>query len=314
VQSAIEEDFVNSGVTVVDRSHLDSVMREFKIDSGGLIDEKTAAKVGQMLGAQALIFLQLHQCMSNQLYSGQGQYITYTTRSMVKGSLRVIDLASGRVVAAQHIEGTRDAQSTEGYPDNTATMDGAQKDAAESVHHMFFKWTEKKHVVFFDHSDCGMKDASALLKAQDLDGALHKAQGAMDECQAFSAKKKRPELMSHLYYDIGLLQFLKADYDNSIQNLTKASQGSTDETITNALNDSKTAKKHAEEIAREAEEDAMLAGRGSGNLSATQRKTSTGPGGSSAAAKLKELQQMLKDGLITKPEYDEKRREILKSM
>jgi len=87
------------------------VLAEHKLQVSGFVDEKTAAKVGQLTGAQALIFPKVSECGAGRgekqepILVNNRPVVDYFTQGQVSGSMRIIDLTSGRVLAAQDVEG-----------------------------------------------------------------------------------------------------------------------------------------------------------------------------------------------------------------
>src|SRR5260221_4902157 len=55
-------DFAQSGAVVIDRINFKRIMDEHKLNLGGAIDEKTAAKIGRLIGAGSLVFVKVHDC------------------------------------------------------------------------------------------------------------------------------------------------------------------------------------------------------------------------------------------------------------
>lgn len=318
----VEEDFVNSGVAVIDRAHLNAVLAEHKLQVSGIVDQKTAAKVGALLGAQALIFLKVMDCSVGK---GQKQeaimvnnrpVVDYVTEGIVSGSIRIIDLTTGRVIAAQHVEGKSRLTSQEGYPSDHESIDQAQKVAATAVHRMFFPWTETKSLVYFDDSACGLNVANKMLKAKDLEGAMQKAGSNLEECQ--NKPNVKPAVLAHAYYDIGILQVLKGDYDHALTNLSEASKLDSNKVILDAMAECRTAKESAVALARYQDEQATA---NPNSTPARARSVADDKAGHSIKQaalspeeRLQQLEGLLKKKLITQAEYDQKRAKILSEM
>ncbi len=323
--SRIEEDFVNAGLTVIDREHLNSVLAEHKLQVSGLIDQKTAAKVGQLLGAQALIFLKVMECTAGR---GQTQrpilvnnrpVIDYIAEGTVSGSMRIIDLTSGRVMVAQHVEGKSHLTSQAGPPSDQDAVDQAERTAAESVHRMFFPWTETKSLSFFNESSCGLSGAYNSLRTKDVEGALQKAQSGLESCQ--KGTNVKPSALAHAYYDVGILQFLQGTYDPALHNLEEAGKLDSNKIILDATAECRTAKASSAALAK-FEEEQSLPAENPGNVAAmaksgkplaqSQGKVITAP--TSSEERLEQLEKLLKKKLITQEEYNQKRAKILSEM
>jgi len=321
--SRIEEDFVNAGITVIDREHLNSVLTEHKLQVSGLIDQKTAARVGQLLGAQALIFLKVMECGAAHGQTQQAilvnnrPVIDYAAEGTVSGSMRIIDLTSGRVLVAQHIEGKSHLQSRNGPPSDQDAVDQAERTAADSVHRMFFPWTETKSLAFFNDSTCGLSGAYNTLRTKDIDGALAKAQSGLEGCQ--KATNTKPAALAHAYYDVGILQFLQSNYDPALHNLEEAGKLDSNKIILDATADCRSAKTSSMALAKfeetqTAPQDSLASvttPKGPKLLAQQPKPTS---GASSSEDRLEQLEKLLKKKLITQDEYNQKRAKILSEM
>jgi hypothetical protein len=181
-----------------------------KLQVSALIDQKTAAKVGALLGAQALVFLNVLDCHGNKSQEtlgtdkkGRTSY-NYVIEGSISGSVRVVSLTTGQVLASQRFEGTGQAQNFEGFPDPAVAMADAQKNAAFSVHKLLLPWKETKHVVFFNDSQCDLKTAANLLKAQDIDGALKQSDTNLATCK--DQPKINPSTVARAYYNLSALR------------------------------------------------------------------------------------------------------------
>jgi hypothetical protein len=224
--------------------------------------------------------------------------------------MRVIDLTSGRVLAAQHVEGKATLSSQSGYPSDQEAVDQAEKVASESVHRIFFPWTETKTVLFYNDSQCGLNVAHNLLRSKDLDGALQKAKDNLDGCHAKTGVK--PSLLAHAYYDVGILQFLKGDYDSALTNLSQAGQLDSSRVILDATADCRTAKESATALAQRTDRAPPAIDDHGGGSPHQVSVQSTGL--ESAEERLRRLDDLLKKKLITKDEYSQQRAKILSEM
>jgi tetratricopeptide (TPR) repeat protein len=322
----VEEDFVGAGVTVIDRQRLEDLLAEHKLQVSPLIDQKTAAKVGALLGAQALVFLKVLDCHGAKGQQNLGTdkkghtSYNYVVQGMVSGSVRVVNLTSGQVLASQHFEGSGQAQNFEGYPDPAIPMKDAERNAAFSVHKLLLPWKETKHIVFYNDSQCDLKTASNMLKAQDVDGALKQSEANLAACR--DMPKIKPSTVAHAYYDLGVLQFMKDDFDTALSNLNEAQKLDSSRVYTDAIADCKRARELATAVTQY--EKALLAqgpaddskpskpiktaGASAGDVKKPAPAASATP---SIADRLSSLDDLLKKKLITQDEYKAKRAQIL---
>ncbi len=337
--SRVEEDFVGAGVTVIDRQRFEDILTEHKLQVGALFDQKTAARIGEMIGAQALIFLKTLDChtASGQNTIGTDKKGTpsyqFVAQGNVSGSVRVVNLTTGQVMAAQRIEGSGQVQSLSGAPDPAVAMAEAQKNAAFMVHKLLLRWKETKHITFFNDSQCNLKLAAGMLKAQDVDGALKQSESNLADCR--EQPKVKPATMAHAYYNIGVLQFMKDDFDAALTNLGAAQKLDDSQTYIQVAADCKRAKALSVQVvqyeeARKAlaQDTATPSGSSSGGAKKGKKVTAAAGGmnkpgvtdksvsatvgsTSSVADRLSKLDELLKKKLITQDEYNQKRSQIL---
>jgi len=78
---------INSGFALVERGQLDKVLRELKIQNMGLVDPKTALKIGQLSGCDVILLGSI---------SDRGQFVAINARLM--------DTATGKSLVADRIE------------------------------------------------------------------------------------------------------------------------------------------------------------------------------------------------------------------
>ena len=332
--SRVEEDFVGAGVTVIDRQRFEDILNEHKLQVSALIDQKTAAKVGALLGAQALLFIKVLDCHSgrNQQTLGTDKKghtsYNYAVMGSVTGSVRVISLTTGQVLASQRFEGSGQTQNYEGYPDPAIPMADAEKAAAFSVHKLLLPWKETKRIVFYNDTQCDLRLASSMLKSQDLDGALKQSEKNLAGCPG--SPKVKPANIAHAHYNLGVLQFMSDDFDTALTNLTKATALDNSKVYTDAIADCKRAKQLA--VALKESRNSLHADTGDDSVRAAPdgdgksvpkpvkvvKDTGAGAGAgkkaasaSSASERLAILEDLLKKKLITQEEYNSKRAQIL---
>lgn len=338
LQSRLLDDFVSNGVEVLDRSQLDAVIAEHRMQASALFDQKAAAEVGRLLGAQALLYLEVHSCSADRSQSQVKSFVSsevkikFHVNGVVRGALKTIDLTTGRVMTAKRFEGKYTETADGGYPASDPVRERAEQLAADQIHNLFFPWRETKTLVFYDDKDCNLKAAHGLLRALDFAGARAQSEQNLEACKAAPATK--PKLLAHAHYNLGLVQFLLQDYEPAVQNLSEAARLNSSETVSTALAECRKAQQIAEEMARyETDQAAFLATVGSGaspepaKPEARAATSAKGAGKSPAAEtapaaggkgspeeRLLKVENLFKKGLITKAEYDSMRASILSEL
>lgn len=260
VVDLVISDFINQGVEVVDRSNLDRILTEHKLSTSVLGDSETISKIGKIIGPSALVTINVLRCSSrtnDNLYENvkvkdkqTGQYYTrkrYISRTefFLKASVKVTDLTTGRQIATKFFEYNpkRENKSFQGRVEAPASYlveDDGYKSLSRDIFRLFFHWTEAKVLVYYDNKKGGLKDAYALLKKGDLDGAYKKSKQNLDECISIGEKKK---ILSRAYYNMGMSYYINREYDKSIEMFTQSKELVNNNIVKNALSLSREAKK-----------------------------------------------------------------------
>lgn len=122
---------VQSGVyTVVERSQLDSVVKEMGLGSTGMIDASTAVEFGRLTGSDYTVVANIIgadvQFFNNMLYKGH--------KAKVKLNFKFIDNTTGVIKIAEVLEGSNTVTELETmYPDKDIMLSGAANDVAKKV-------------------------------------------------------------------------------------------------------------------------------------------------------------------------------------
>lgn len=249
----IEQGFLQAGITVVDRNRLDKVLNEYKLQSSGLVDQDTAAKIGKMLGAQALIFTQVTRC---DIANGKSQgyrdkksgetYYNYTTQATIAGSVRVIALTTGQVLATQPFQAEAEQNSGQGYPDGPSTMDDAQKRALESVKKTLVPWTDTMTMEFHNDEECDMSMAYDYVKDRDFARALEQSKTNLETCVATSDTK--PAVLAKAHYNLGVMQMYFGNYEAAQASFTEVDRIKSTKASKAALSNCRRAKGYTEDL------------------------------------------------------------------
>jgi hypothetical protein len=326
LSTRLEEALVAAGVTVIDRRHLQEVLSEHKLQISGMVDERTASRIGKLFGAQALLFLQVQECDATrdrqEAYTNtktQATVYNHITAGRVAGSVRVVDLTTGRVMAAPRFEGSASSSNQQNHPPNDVVIAAAEKSAVTRLSQLMVPWRETKSMDFFSDSACDLKAASRLLNAKDVDGALVQSEQNLQKCKASGVKAAT---LARAYYNLGILQFSRRDYDAAMMNLTQADKVSSARVFLNAIADCRTAKELSIALLQhQGEMSPVATGQSTPTFPTTTKQTTTKADKAAADTKrnqtvsmedrLSRLQGLLDKKLITASEYEERRREIL---
>jgi hypothetical protein len=331
---ALVADFAGSGATVIDRINFKRIMSEHRLNLGGAIDEKTAAKIGRLIGAGSLVFVKVHDCSTyktkeirNSL-NGLGVKRTQvpTTRGTMKASIQIVNLTTGVTSAARlidakasisadqmdtsKVERAKDAavsfltgaKEYSEYPADEDVQTALFGNAVEQVHHLLFPWTETKQFIFFDDSQCSLQVAYELMQKGDYDGAVREAQISLETCKTTSSVK--PTTMAHAYYNRAMTAYMTDHFDSALDDLRQAARLETTKVVTDAITMCNLAR-----VASLGKPETK-AGHGTVQPSSAPIEKSTEKK-LTPEERLKRLDDLHKRKVISDDEYERRRKEIL---
>lgn len=346
VDRMILPDFQQNHMDVIERQALNQIMSEHNFNQSTYADPNSAAQLGRILGPSALIIVTVNECSSSQvpLFNDQrnmfNNQVVRTfiskTRYSLEGSLRVVNLTTGQIIGSHNFQSSKEQsnQSQQGqpeYPPADEVKDQAMQDVGFQVHAMFFPSGDRVVLPFYDDKDCDLNQVYLLVKNGDHDGALRMMDANLDTCKAGKHKDKS---LARAYYDDGLLHCIHADYDGAAGLFTSAMDAKGAEAVASASGACERAKRGAADLKAYEAQVAQIQAPPPINVPPSQQ-TGTAPTEpppavvpstpvthppaagqpeQSVAARLKKLDSLYKQGLITKKEYDEKRAEILKDL
>lgn len=331
----LESAFLENNIEVLNRSHLDDVLREQGFGVSGLARQETAARVGELLGAQALVFLKITTCKASHLtekkqrWTAQGPVTVYVrvTKADFRGSVRVIDLTTGRTLKTKPFESSSSESSEDGYPEDDAVLERAKDLSIAQVRRLFFPWTENRQLVFYEDDDkfCSLETGYNLLRGGDLEGALAAATASYSGCRETPGAK--PKMIGRAAYDLGVLQCLRGDFESGLTSLGEAMRLNAGDVVTSAIAECRQAKDAASkmdlyetDMAAVQADLSEIAGSGVQQSGVQSRGRETPPGATSGAAqgsvedRLRALQDLRKKGLIEEKEFQARKAEILKDL
>lgn len=229
---AIQSDFINNNIEVIDRVHLNSILAEHQLTFSGYVDQSSAAAMGKILGSSALVFIKVYTCNVKVEKSvgkkevinkdkSKSQIPNYFVRTLVqlKGSVQAVDLATGRIFASQPFEYTPESrlESTEGYPQPPAESE-IQNQAflmvVQDVHRMFLPWSESTTLSYYDNKEHDLKSAYQAMKSGNLDLAFDLSVKNLEGCKSDTQIKDK--LLSHAYYNMGMSYLLREEHDKAM--------------------------------------------------------------------------------------------------
>lgn len=234
IVDAMISDFVGNQVEVINRADLESILGGHNLRLRGFIDKQSAAEISRVVGPCAMIIVKVQRCTAQQDRSFEKEkrrdpktkqeYIETAyyskTRAFLKASVQTIDLATGRIFAAQVFEYSpeRVTKSYQGYPEPPSkfdVQDVALKMFIGDVHRMYFPWNEMTTLNFYNDKDCGLKIAYQALKAGDIDQAFELSKQGVENAKQSGAKDK---LLGQAYYNLATCYMIRNDFEMALQN------------------------------------------------------------------------------------------------
>lgn len=267
IVDALISDFVSNNIEVVDRTNLNTILSEHSFTLSGSVDKTSAAALGKILGPSVLIFVNVQRCATQQdkLYDKETKYdaqrkVNYQvyayisrTRAFLKVSVRTVDLATGRIFAAQSFEYSpeKSNKSYQGYPEFPTSYDVqdiALKYAVWDIHKMYLPWNENRSLYFFDDKDFNLKDAFKALKDNNVDQAFELSKQNLEECKKDG--KAKDKIISHANYNLGMCHMIRSEYDLAIKYFNEAKELKSGNIISEAIADCQRAKTLSESMQR----------------------------------------------------------------
>lgn len=339
--------FVENNVEVIDRQHLDAILAEHNFSISGYVDKQSAAQLGKILGPATLAFVKVLRCATEKtsLYDDRQDadkrwHRTHISRTQtfLKVSIQMVDLVTARILKARVFESNPSAENksesgSPEFPSEFEVLDTAIHNIVHSqLRKMYFPWQETVELYYYDDKDCNMRLAYNTLKGGDKEGALRQSLENIETCK--QNPKAKPKHIGRAYYNAGMSYFILNDYDHALEMLREANKLYPYSIVTEAIAACESAKKEAaamqefeEKMAVEAEMAAKASrqptpaaeGSGSegGKKGGSSTKASESPGAvpkGTPQERLKQLEELYRQGLISKQEYEKKRAEILKEL
>jgi curli biogenesis system outer membrane secretion channel CsgG len=322
---------VSSGIEVLDRQNLQAVLAEQHLSLSGYVDQQSAVQMGKLLGPTALIFVKVSRCnverKKNYFDTNTKQGVVRTYRSIteahIRGTLQTIDLTTGKIFSASSIDkdGGLQNSSTEGvpeFPSEDQVRDSVYKGVAGEAATFFVNWSELKQLYFFNDKDCGLKHAFEVLRAGDIAGAAQASEENLTACKANPPAKGNA--LAHAYYNAGLGYLLLNEHGKAMSYLTESEKLKGGDIVTDTIAQASKSAKLAAEMQRTTErtdrlEQAQADAKGRQPANAAGQQTAAVPGPAEPLEdRLKKLDALFRNGLISKEEFDAKKTQLLKEL
>jgi hypothetical protein len=297
------------------------------------MDQQSAARMGKWLGSTALIFVKISQCnveqhRNNTEHKNKKNEIERSYDAIIdvhlRGTLQTVDLATGRIFSASPI--VEDAElvnhSNEHppeFPPRQAVRDQAITRAVYDASTFLLPWTEEKKLYFFNDKECNMNVAYTLLKANDFNGVVRQSEENIESCKTWP--KLKDSSMAHAYYNAGLAYLLVNEHEKALYYLTESEKLKGGQIVTETITEAtKSAQLEAEMRRVDArtekfEQESMENANQPPPIQPPPTPAASNPAPSaSVEERLKKLDSLYKQGLLSRQEYETKRSDILKDL
>jgi tetratricopeptide (TPR) repeat protein len=264
VSDSLEEALVNSQrFTVVDRQHMTQIMKELQLSSTDLADSRSAAKLGKVVTAGALIFgdtvSTFRETPNESKYKGDDAKKTeHTILSMkgevyVRATFKVVDVATGRLLVAKTYEERRD-DTNSAIDKRPEPIDrrGLETAARQAVVARFMKaivpHQEYMEANFQKDSDIPQLEGGIGYAQR---GDWKQAQQTFNDAAQDAEKnmKLKAKQVSKCYWNLGLSYEYAGDYDKADDMINKAYKLSNDVNMLTELDNVKRLQSDARRLA-----------------------------------------------------------------
>lgn len=244
---------------VLDRNHLNSIMKEHELNIEGFIDESTASKLGEFVGAAVLLFGRIQTDKYNEELTkgkkwvdddGEAHQSFYRTgKYKVSINVKLTDIQSGRIVAAKNISSkTRERNSADmQYPaeiDEETLYSKCLKDISNQFMKLVAPYEVKVKAKF--ETDKMLPEIDQAITQFKID---EWEEGVKLIREATEKSNLESDVQAKAFYDLGLAQMYGGDPKSAIENFKKAMElNPSSKKYQNAIIKAKEEKKKSEQL------------------------------------------------------------------
>ncbi len=247
---------------VVDRQHLKTLMQEQSLGLTGMIDEKSAPEIGRLLGVSVFIFGRIQQDGYKEELKRDKPYKdkkgkTHQRRNRIgkynlSAALKLIDVQTGKILAAKTFAAikTNKQSAVDKAPskiDRNVLYGQALKQLGDQFIKTIAPYKARVSAKFeMDDEIPQAERAVALFKIGEWEDG-------MDLLRSATRKKKlKPEIKAKAWYNLGLAEVYRGQFDEGITHIKKAIKLNLKSSrYTQALQNAKQEKEKAEELERQ---------------------------------------------------------------
>ena len=316
-----------SGVQVIDWPSLQVAFAREHVAFSGSISPDSALRLGNAMPPTVLIMLNINSCEpekqadhTDSKTDDDKDVRTFNSSLIthVRGALQAEELSTGRVFTTIPLDmdpavSNHSTEKQPEFPSASAARDAAVLQAAQTVSQALLPWTETRSVYFFNDKECNLSDAYKLFKSGDIAGALKLAQDSVEPCKTWPKAKDTNQ--AHVLFDIGVAQLALGRPQEALDTLQQSEQVKggfmVKDTISIVRDTLRVSAAYQQALADSApfqQPEVTPAAQPAPVLPARAAASGT------VEDRLKRLDSLLKQGLITQQDYDAKKAEVLKDL
>ncbi len=265
IADEITTSLFNSGrFEVLDRQHINQLIKEHQLAQTGLIDENTAAKLGKFIGSAVLVFGRIQTdkydeelTKGDPWYDKEGNRHQYFYREGVYSlavNLKVVDVQTAKILAVKTLSSAyKSKTSADNKEPERIDAEGLYRACLRDISNQFMRLVapydvQVKAVFQKDKKLPEMELAITQFKIGEWD------EGIRILTEATKKNFEKPETKAKAYYNLGLALTYYGKYDEAIEILKKAmaikpNNKMYQQAIVNAKNE----KKKADELKKQIE-------------------------------------------------------------
>jgi hypothetical protein len=253
--------------TLVDRASSDKTVSELKLSQSGLIDPKTAVKIGRLVGAQGIYTgvvgaygwqdtpfkAKRSECVKREVRRGkdgrlyEGACIRWRTfyvncikrTASISGTPKLVEVETGRVLYARNLSGAAESsgcEDTRPAADGEALFTRAKETAQAQFRRDIAPYYVTREITLMDTGD-GITAPEAKEKLKQ--GIAYAGKGRLDmACELWGAARILSPDAVAIQYNLGVCAESRGDFEAALRLYRQADRllGKPDDNITLALN------------------------------------------------------------------------------
>jgi tetratricopeptide (TPR) repeat protein len=219
--------------TIVSRNDLEKILSEQKLQNSGLVNDKEIVKVGELIGAQAIISGNVSPATKQDSYfyeerlrcanSKCSKLVTYPVRCMkrvvgLSAQIRIVDVSRGDIIYADTLSRNRSfkhcADDSRALPSTQMAADELANAIAESFTYKLTPHYKNFNVVLLEDPDLDYSDKQEKLLEVSL---KYIEQGRFDKAEKFLlALVDSTGGKSYVaFYNLGVIKEAQGKYDEA---------------------------------------------------------------------------------------------------